>query len=111
SNWDASGQVPSRAVANGTIDRFGSIDPTEGGSSERYNVNIIASHKLANGSTWENQAWYSRYKFNLYSDFTFFLFDPVNADEINQAEERNIYGYLSKYDRTSLIGKSHLHSI
>lgn len=111
SSWDASGQVPSRAVEDGTIGRFGSIDPTEGGNTERYNANIILAHKFANGSTWENQAWYSRYKFSLYSNFTFFLNDPVNGDEINQREERNIYGFLSKYDHTSFLGKSSLHSI
>lgn len=111
SSWDASGQVPSRAVEDGTIDRFGSIDPSEGGNTERYNANIILGHTFANGATWENQAWYSRYKFNLYSDFTFFLNDPVSGDEINQAEERNIYDYLSKYDHKSVIGKLNLRSI
>ena len=110
SRWDASGQVPTRAVEDGTIDRFGSMDPTEGGNTERYNANIILARNFANGATWENQLWYSRYKFNLYSDFTFFLNDPLNGDEINQAEERNIYGYLSKYEHKSLTGKLNLNS-
>lgn len=96
SKWDASGQVPTRAVERGLIDRFGSIDPTEGGNTERYNVNLIINHSFNNGLNWENQAYYSRYKFSLYSDFTFFLNDPVNGDEINQKESRNIFGYLSK---------------
>lgn len=111
SSWDASGQIPGRAVEDGTIGRFGSIDPSEGGNTERYNVNVILNHIFANGASLENQAWYCRYKFNLYSDFTFFLNDPLNGDEINQAEERNIYGYLSKYDHKSTAGKAGLHSI
>lgn len=110
SNWDASGQVPTRAIKEGLIGRFGSIDPSEGGNTERYNANAILSHTLSNGSTWENQAWYSRYKFSLYSNFTFFLNDPVNGDGINQAEERNLFGYLSKYDHKSFLGKAALHS-
>ena len=99
SKWDASGQVPTRAVESGMIDRFGSIDPSEGGNTERYNANIILNHSFANGATWENQAFYSRYKFNLYSNFTFYLNDPVNGDEINQAENRNIFGYTSKLNQ------------
>ncbi|MEP6616107.1 MAG: TonB-dependent receptor [Ginsengibacter sp.] len=95
SMWDASGQVPSRAVESGLIERFGSIDPTEGGHTERYNAKILLNHSFKNGSTWENQAYYSRNIFSLFSDFTFYLADSINADEINQAEKRNIFGYLS----------------
>jgi outer membrane cobalamin receptor len=110
SNWNASGQVPDRAVNDGTIDRFGSIDPTEGGNTERYNANLVISHHFRNGTNWENQAFYSRYKFNLYSNFTFFLNDAVNGDEIQQAENRNIFGYATKLNRTYFFGKNTLYS-
>lgn len=110
SKWDASGQIPDRAVNDGTIDRFGSIDPTEGGNTERYNANLVISHQFKNGSTWENQAFYSRYKFNLYSNFTFFLNDAVNGDEIQQAESRNILGYATKLNHTYFFGKKTLYS-
>lgn len=99
SKWDASGQVPDRAVQSGMIDRFGAIDPSEGGNTERYNANIVLSHRFANGMHWENQAFYSRYKFNLYSNFTFYLDDPINGDEIQQKEDRNIIGYNSKLNK------------
>ncbi len=110
SNWDASGQIPDRAVEDGSIDRFGSIDPTEGGNTERRNVNASLVHTFNNGTVWENQAYYSRYIFNLYSNFTFFLNDPVNGDEIQQAEKRNIVGYLSKLDHQYSFNKWNLHS-
>lgn len=97
SKWDASGQVPSRAVDAGIIDRFGSIDPTEGGNTERYNVNLRIAHRLQHGGMFENQAYFTRYLFNLYSDFTFYRDDPVHGDEINQAERRNLFGYLSSF--------------
>ena len=64
SSWDASGQVPERAVDAGIIDRFGSIDPSEGGNTERHNANIILAHHFANGAVWENQAFFSRYIFS-----------------------------------------------
>ncbi|MCY7421659.1 MAG: TonB-dependent receptor [Chitinophagaceae bacterium] len=108
SKWDASGQIPERAVNNGTIDRFGSIDPTEGGNTERYNANLILSHAFSESLSIVNQAFYTRNIFSLYSNFTFFANDPINGDEINQAEKRNIFGYNSKllkkniYDSWSL---------
>ena len=39
SSWNASGQIPERAVAAGLISRFGSIDPNE---AERHDAIIIA---------------------------------------------------------------------
>lgn len=96
SKWNASGQIPERAVKKNLIGRFGSIDPSEGGYTQRYNANIILAHTFTNGSTWENQAYYTKNIFSLYSDFTFFLSDPVHGDEIYQAESRSMVGYLSK---------------
>jgi outer membrane cobalamin receptor len=111
SKWDASGQVPDRAVKDGSIDRFGSIDPTEGGNTERHNANLILAHRFNSGTHWENQAFFSRYIFNLYSNFTFFLNDPVNGDGINQSESRNIFGYNSKLDHKYVLGNAELNSV
>lgn len=110
SKWNASGQIPDRAVNDGTIDRFGSIDPTEGGNTIRNNANLVVTHQFTNGANWENQAFYSRYKFNLYSNFTFFLNDPVNGDEIQQAESRNIFGYATKVNQKYFFGNTSLYS-
>ncbi len=110
SKWDASGQVPSRAVDNGTIDRFGSIDPTEGGHTERYNANVILSHAFGQSISLINQLFYTRNVFSLYSNFTFFMNDPVNGDEINQAEKRNIFGYSSKLIKKNIYNNWSLNS-
>ncbi|MEP7375421.1 MAG: TonB-dependent receptor [Chitinophagaceae bacterium] len=110
SKWDASGQVPERAVIDGTIERFGSIDPSEGGHTERHNANIILSHAFSNSLSLVNQAFFSRNIFSLYSDFTFYLNDPVNADEINQAEKRNIFGYNSQLIKKHIFNSLSLNS-
>lgn len=96
SKWNASGQIPLRAVESGLINKYGSIDDREGGNTSRTNASILFSKKLNNN--WEilQQAYYTNYIFNLYSDFTFFLNDPVDGDMINQKEQRNIYGYWAK---------------
>jgi hypothetical protein len=104
SRWDASGQVPERAIANGDITRFGSIDPTEGGETSRSNAWIKHVKTLDIGAVIENQLYYSRYDFNLISNFTFFLNDPVNGDQITQSETRNIYGYRGNYTHDHTLG-------
>lgn len=110
SKWDASGQIPERAVLNGTIKRFGSIDPTEGGHTERYNTNVLLAHAFSESLSLVNQVFYTRNIFSLYSDFTFYLNDHVNADEINQAEKRNIFGYSSKLIKKNIYNKWSLNS-
>jgi CarboxypepD_reg-like domain/TonB-dependent Receptor Plug Domain len=104
SKWNASGQVPDRAVQAGLINRFGAIDNTEGGNTSRTNINIKISKQWKNNWKTTDQLYFSRYKFSLFSNFTFFLNDPVNGDMINQKEARNIWGYTSTAAKTYFIG-------
>ncbi len=107
SKWDASGQIPNRAVESGMITHYGSIDPTEGGNTGRFNMYVKSVHELGNGSSLENQLYAVKYNFSLFSNFTFFLKDSVNGDQIHQQEGRWVYGYKSRYTRSSsLLGKS-----
>ncbi|KOY52506.1 TonB-dependent receptor [Polaribacter dokdonensis] len=96
SAWDASGQIPEREVANGNITRFGAIDDTEGGYTSRSNVNVQLQKTIDNNSIFEANAFYSNYNFELYSNFTFFLDNPVDGDQIKQFEDRNIFGMNAK---------------
>jgi len=104
SRWNASGQIPDRAVESGMIGWFGSVDPDEGGKTSRYNLNLSLKTYLDSGAKISNQLYYSRYRFKLYSDFTFFLNDPVNGDQIRQAENRNLYGLNSSYEKSYSLG-------
>jgi outer membrane receptor for monomeric catechols len=105
SKWDASGQIPTRAVNDGAITRFGSIDPTEGGQTARSNANLALITSLKNGGLMKNQVYYSYYDFNLFSNFTFFLHDSINGDQIDQTESgRNLYGYKFSYEKNSYLG-------
>ncbi|MFT4682095.1 MAG: hypothetical protein ACI9YU_001950 [Flavobacteriales bacterium] len=40
SKWDASGQVPTRAVEQGRVSRFGAIDDSEGSNTHRINAAV-----------------------------------------------------------------------
>lgn len=103
SRWDASGQIPTRAVKQGLITRFGSIDPTEGGETARTNVWVKYINVQPDGGVFDNQVYFSKYDFNLISNFTFYLNDPVNGDQITQSESRNIYGYKGSYSIDGLL--------
>lgn len=112
SKWDASGQIPDRAVLAEVIDRFGAIDNTEGGETSRTNANAILLYSTQKGAVLRNQFYYSHYKFNLYSNFTFFLNDSINGDQIRQTENgRNIFGYSTSYDKAIYFGKNSLRTI
>ena len=104
SKWNASGQIPGRAVQSGIISRFGSIDNSEGGNTSRTNLTIRHVKQWKNNWKTTDQLYYSRYHFDLFSNFTFFLNDPVNGDEINQRETRNIYGYNTAASRSWMPG-------
>ena len=96
SKWDASGQIPVRAVERGLIGRFGAIDDTEGGATSRTNL-IGKFTSVVDRSTFvKTSAYYAHYDFELFSNFTFFLEDPVNGDQIRQAEGRNLFGVQSE---------------
>lgn len=110
SKWDASGQIPDRAVETGIIGFYGAIDPNEGGQTSRANANLILTSTLRNGSYFRNQAYYSKYQFDLFSNFTFFKEDPVNGDQIRQRESRDLYGYNGSYHKTSYLGNVKLNS-
>ncbi len=104
SSWNASGQIPERAVDDGTIDRFGSIDTTEGGTTSRNNFNLVYSSKQGKND-FMSQIYFGNYRFKLFSNFTFYLNDPVNGDEIEQDDYRTFIGYNGTYAIASTIGK------
>ena len=99
SGWNASGQIPERAVEQGVIGRWGSIDPTEGGSTSRTNFAVNYRYLPSEDEEISSNLFYSKYDFNLFSNFTFFLNDPDFGDEIEQTDNRSIYGFDNKYSR------------
>ncbi|MBF4472602.1 TonB-dependent receptor [Flavobacterium sp. HJJ] len=106
SKWDASGQIPQRLVDAGTISRFGSVDDTEGGNTSRTNFNVAINKSIDANTFLKANTFYSNYQFELYSNFTFFLEDPINGDQIRQKENRNIYGINAELNKKYLYGET-----
>lgn len=90
--WNASGEIPLRAVTDGTIDRFGAIDPSEGGKTIRSTGRLNYHYDTPSGGQFFANAYGQYYKFDLFTNFTFFLNDPVNGDGIQQSDRRVMYG-------------------
>jgi outer membrane receptor protein involved in Fe transport len=97
SYWDASGQIPTRAINDGITGRPGGLDP-EGGNTSRYNMNLQYLQSINSRSYFKSNIYLSWYTFRLYSDFTYFLVDTINGDQLRQAEKRAMGGYNSEYN-------------
>jgi outer membrane receptor protein involved in Fe transport len=96
--WNATEASPERAVTSGLIDRFGSIDPSDGGSTYRYSVS--GEWQRSNGTTLTKIAAYGLgYGLNLISNFTFYLDDPVHGDQKEQVDRRFVTGVKASRKR------------
>ncbi|MBL8986591.1 MAG: TonB-dependent receptor [Gemmatimonadetes bacterium] len=102
--WSASGQIPTRAVAAGTISRFGAIDSTEGGHTSRYDVWVAASAAAGSATPWRLRAWATRYRLDLHSNFTFFLVDSIRGDGIRQVDRRGLGGLSGDIRGAARVG-------
>ena len=96
--WHGSGQIPERAVRSGLIDRFGAIDPTEGGVTQRTNLNVEYSWKPTENQKLSAHAYLTYYELSMFNDFTLFLNDPTLGDEINQRDRRFLAGFDTQYE-------------
>ena len=91
SRWNASDQIPQRAVDAGLISRFGSIDPSGGGDTRRSSLSSQWRQRRDDGAI-EGNLYAIRYALNLFSNFTYFDSNPVNGDQFEQADSRHVYG-------------------
>jgi hypothetical protein len=85
--WQPTEQIPVRAIGTLVPDRFGTLDPYLRGETQRQ----IATIGLTSERT-DVTLYAQRYLFDLVSNFTFFLADPVRGDELEQAERRWTFG-------------------
>jgi hypothetical protein len=92
--WNATDQIPQRAVEQGLVGRFGALDPSDGGFTSRYSLSVDTQHRLDNG-TFKFNAYAIRSKLDLFSNFSFLLDDPVHGDQFEQAEQRKVFGFAT----------------
>ncbi|KKL01969.1 TonB-dependent receptor [Rheinheimera mesophila] len=86
-SWNAADQIPQRAVDQGQIDRLGVIDPSSGGTSTRQS---LSGH-------WQQQSfkasgYWIQTELQLWSNFSYFLNDPLKGDQFEQTDKRQVFG-------------------
>jgi len=109
--WSATDQVPQRAVDDGSVGRFGTLDPSDRGRTQRLSLSAQQTRLLDDGE--ERVSVYAiRSRLNLFSDFTYRLDDPVDGDQFEQAERRVVLGgEASRHWNVRLGGREQQFSI
>ncbi len=103
--WNSTDQIPKRAVKEGLIGRFGSLDSSDHGRTERYSLSFDTRRKLDDG-LFRFNAYAIHSRLDLFSDFTYLLDNPADlggaanpsglaGDQFEQAEKRNVFGFAS----------------
>ncbi|MDQ3077728.1 MAG: TonB-dependent receptor [Pseudomonadota bacterium] len=90
--WNSPDQIPQRAVDQGLVSEFGSIDPSVGGKSSRYSISGGWTGPALGGRL-SAKAYAIDSSLDLFSNFTYLLDDPVNGDQFRQVDERRLYGF------------------
>ncbi len=96
-DFNSSGQIPLDLVAAGQLDRFGYIDPSNGGRARLGMLGVYYRQGFASGDSLKVDGFLSRSLFDLYSNFTFYLNDPVRGDAFQQHDSRYQEGANAQY--------------
>ncbi len=94
--WNSTDQVAQRAIDQGIISRFGTLDPTDGGVSSRFSLSGNFAHSSEYGQS-KISAYVVRSDLQLYNNFTYFLDNPVNGDQFNQLDGRTLGGFDARH--------------
>ena len=116
--WNSTDQVPLRAVQSGLIGRFGTLDPTDGGSTERVSLSYETEQQRSDG-VFKLNAYAIRSSLSLFSNFSYYLEHPVdldpgagNGDQFEQAEHRQVVGLASSRSwNLPLMGLESTHTL
>lgn len=101
--WNATDQIPLRAVDDGSLSRLDTIDPSSGGRAARYSLSGAWRRSTDAGLT-RVQAYLIQRSLDLYSNFTYFLDDPLRGDQFAQPDRRNSAGFQLSHTWQHLLG-------
>jgi outer membrane receptor protein involved in Fe transport len=102
----SSGQLPEDLIASRQLNRFGFIDPSDGGCVKLGTLSAYYSKSFASGDTFRADGFIGRSLFDLYSNFTFYLFDPLHGDAFQQHDSRLQEGSNAQYVHLHHLGRS-----
>lgn len=98
-------------MLDGSLDRFGAVDQTDGGDTQRYSLSARWSRSDKDSAD-KVEAYFVYQTLNLYNNFTYFLNDPVNGDQFQQSDKRKLMGinasHLLRHDLMGFKSESTL---
>ncbi len=100
--WNATNHIPQRAVDNGSISVWGTEDSSDGGTSHRYSLSASWKGQCAGGMLSAN-AYAVKYDMDIFSNFTYFLDDTVNGDQMYQKDNRWFFGTSDRWTREGSV--------
>ena len=103
SRWNATDQIPLRAVESGMLARFAAVDPSDGGRASRYSLSTQWARSDASTST-RVSAYLFRSDLSLFSNFTYFLNDPIHGDQFQQLDRRTVAGGEASHTWRTVLG-------
>jgi outer membrane receptor protein involved in Fe transport len=102
--WTNTTDIPLRAIAEDLVpDRFGTLNPTDGGRAQRASVSAQFHQTVASGQL-SASAYYIYNQLHIYNDFTHFLVDPIHGDQEDQFENRRVVGGAADYTLPLRLG-------
>jgi outer membrane receptor protein involved in Fe transport len=101
--WTSTDQVARRAIDQGLIGRFATLDPTDGGRSSRYSLSSRVS-ALNDWGVSKLEAYVIRYNMTLFNNFTYFLSNEVDGDQFSQTDSRTIAGFHGNHTFKGRLG-------
>ena len=95
--WTSTTDIPVRAINDGLVaDRFGTLDPTDGGLTQRASLSLQYQRTQA-AAQFSASAYFIYNQLHMYSDFTHFVVDAVHGDQEDQFENRHTFGATADY--------------
>jgi hypothetical protein len=102
--WNNTTDIPVRAITEGLVaNRFGTLDPTDGGHSQRASLSL-EYHTQLGGGVLNTNAYVEYNQLHIFNDFTHYLFNPVDGDQEDQFENRRVTGGHATYSFSAPIG-------
>ncbi len=103
SRWNSTDQIPQRLVDSGELSRFGSLNTTDGGNTRRLSLSGKWFDNRPQGNT-QISAYAIDYRFDLFSDFTYFLNRPDTGDQFEQTDRRRVFGAQASHSMPNRLG-------
>jgi len=96
--WNSSDQLAENAVP--LVGFFGTLNPTDGGNSERHSLQA-EWHRQDENSETKIMAYGFYYDLDLFSDFTYYLTDTNRGDQFEQQDRRWVGGLEARHTISS----------